>query len=115
MGQGQLRHGGGRRAGGIAHGDTGGFGVGHIDVVDAHTGPDNELQPGALGLFDVGGANFGGAANDHRVELPQGRAQLVRLIELFHDFMTVCPQLGYGLLIHTVGYENPHHGVILRF
>lgn len=75
MGQGQLRHGGRRRAGGIAHGNAGGFGVGHIDVVDADTGPDDELQSGTLGLFNVWGANFGGAANDDRVKLPQGSAR----------------------------------------
>ena len=73
------------------------------DVVHAHPGPDDELQLPAPGGVDLGLFDFGGGADDDGVEVPQGGAQGVRLVELFRHLVPVLPELRHGGGVHAVG------------
>ena len=87
MAHGQLRDGLGGSLRGVLHGDAVFLGILHVDVVDADAAADDELQLAALGLIDVVRADLGLGADDDRVKLAQGRAQLIRLVELLDDLM----------------------------
>ena len=68
------------------------------------------LQLAVVGLdfVDMVGADLGLGADDDAVEIAQGLAQLVGLIELRNDLVALLLQLGHGLLVHTVGNEYSH-------
>ena len=61
----QLRHGAGGGLGGILHGEAAALRVGYVDVVH------DQLQPAALSGIQLGSAELGGAADHHRVKVPQ--------------------------------------------
>ena len=105
---GQLRHGLGGCLGGVLHGDAVGLGVLHVDVVHTHAAADDELQLASLGLVDVVGANLGLGADDHGIEITQGLAQLIRLVELLHHLVAHVAQLRHRGLVHTVSNQNTH-------
>ena len=98
----------GGSVGGVLHGDAVFLGILDVDVVNADTAADDQLQLAALCLVDVVGTNLGSAADDHAVEITQSCAQLLGSIELLHDLVTHFHQLGNALLIHTVGNKNTH-------
>ena len=54
------------------------------------------------------GANLGLGTDDDGVEILQGGAQLIRLIELLNDLVTHLTELRHGGLIHAVGNQNTH-------
>ena len=108
MAHGQLRHGLGGRLGGVLHGDAVGLGVLYVDVVHTHAAADDELQLAALGLVDVVGADLGLGADHHHVEITQGLAQLIRLVELLHHLVAHVAQLRHRGLVHTVSNQNTH-------
>jgi hypothetical protein len=98
--------GGGLR--GVLHGDAGRLGVFDVDVVHADAAADDELELAALGLVDVVGADLGLGADDDDVEVAQGLAQLIRLIELLDDLVSGGAQRLHCGLVHTVGNQNTH-------
>ena len=106
QGQSQLRHRVGGRAGRVLHLDAVGLRVFHGDVVHADAGPDDELQAAVLGGVDLGLLDLGGAADDDHVKIPQGRAQLIGLIKLLHDFESVPAELFHRAGIHAVSDQN---------
>ena len=110
---GQLGHGLRGSLGGVLHGDAVGLGVLHVDVVHAHAAADDQLQIAALGLVNVVGANLGLGADDHHVEITQGLAQLIGLIELLDDLVAHLAQLRHRGLIHTVSNQNTHGNYLL--
>ena len=112
---GQLRHGLGGRPGGVFHGDAIGLGVLHVDVIHAYAAADDQLQLAALGLVDVVGADLGLGANHHHVEIAQGLAQLIRLVELLHHLVTHLAQLRHRGLVHTVSNQNTHGNILLYY
>ena len=102
MAHGQLGHGIAGRLGGVLDGDAGLLGVLDVDVVHAHAAADDELEPAALGLVNVVGADLGGAADHDGVEVPQGRAQLLGGVEALHHLVAVGLELCQGGLVHPV-------------
>ena len=103
--------GGGLR--GVLHLDAVVLGVLHVDVVEADTGADDALEAAALGLVDLLGAQLGLGANDGDVEVAQGLAQLVGLVELLNELVTHRANLLDRALIHTVGNKNTHFNFLL--
>ena len=97
----------------LLHGDAVRLGVLDVDVVHTHAAADDQLQLAALGLVDVVGADLGLGADHHRVEIPQGRAQLIRLVELLHHLVAHLAQLRHGGLVHTVSNQNTHSNILL--
>ena len=114
MAHGQLRHRLGGGTGGVADGDAVLLGVLDVDVVHTHAATDDELQFTALGLVDVVGTDLGLGADHHGVKVPQGGAQLIRLIELLHHLVAQLTQLRHGGLVHTVCNKNTHSNILLR-
>ncbi|MPM62943.1 hypothetical protein SDC9_109821 [bioreactor metagenome] len=106
---GQLGHGVGGGPGRVLHLNARLFRVFHGDVVHADAGPDDELQTAALGGIDLRLLDFGGAADDHNIKIPQSRTQLVGLIKLLDDLKAVQPQLLHCAGIHTVCNQNSHN------
>ena len=98
---------------GVLDGDAVCLGILHVDVVDADAAADDELELAALRLVDVVGADLGLGADDDRVELAQGCAQLIGLIELLNDLVPQLAQLRHCLLVHTISYENTHDKISL--
>ena len=113
MAHSQLCNGLGGGLRGVLDGDAVGFRILDIDVVDADAAADDELQLAALGLVDVVGADLGLGADDDCVKLTQGRAQLIRLIELLDDLVACLAQLRHGGLVHSISYENTHDKISL--
>ena len=105
---GQLGNGLGGGTGGVLHGDAAGLGVLDVDIVHAHAAADDELELAGLGLVDVVGANLGLGTDDDGVEILQGGAQLIGLIELLNDLVTHLTELRHGGLIHAVGNQYTH-------
>ena len=105
---GEFGNGFGRSLGGVLHVNAGGLGIVNVDVVNADTTADDELELAALGFIDLSGANLSLGANDDDVEIAQGLAEFGGLIELLNDFVTQLDQLGHGGLIHTVSNKNTH-------
>ena len=112
---GQLRHGLGGRPGGVFHGDAIGLGVLHVDVIHAYAAADDQLQLAALGLVDVVGADLSLGADHHHVEITQGLAQLIRLVELLHHLVAHLAQLRHRGLVHTVSNQNTHGNILLYY
>ena len=110
-----IRHGLGGRLGGVFHGDAIGLGVLHVDVIHAYAAADDQLQLAALGLVDVVGADLGLGADHHHVEITQGLAQLIRLVELLHHLVTHLAQLRHRGLVHTVSNQNTHGNILLCY
>ena len=108
MAHGQLGYGLGGSSGGVLHIDAVLLGIVHIDVVHTHAAADDELQLAALGLVNVLSADLGLGADHRHIEVPQGLAQLLGLIELLNDLVTHFAQLRHGALVHTVGNQNTH-------
>ena len=102
-------------AGGVFHGDAIGLGVLHVDVIHAYAAADDQLQLAALGLVDVVGADLGLGADHHHVEITQGLAQLIRLVELLHHLVTHLAQLRHRGLVHTVSNQNTHGNILLCY
>ena len=113
MTHGQLGHGLGGSAGGVLHGDAVLLGILHVDVVHTHAAADDHLQLAALGSVNVLLADLGLGADHGHVEIPQGLAQLIGLIELLHYLMAMLPQLRHSGLIHTVSNQNTHRNNLL--
>ena len=109
MTHGQLGHGLGGGAGGVLHGDAAGLSILDVNIVNAHATADDELELAALGLVNVVGADLGLGADDHSVEILQGGAQLIGLIELLDHLVAHFTQLRHSGLIHTVGNQNTHN------
>ncbi len=110
----QLRHGLGGGAGGVADGNAVLLGVLDVNVVNAHAAADDQLELAALGLVDLCRADLGLGADHHGVEVTQGSAQLVGLVELLDDLVTQLAQLRHRGLIHTVSNKNTHGNNLLR-
>ena len=104
--------GGGLR--GVLHLDAVVLGVLHVDVVEADTGADDALEAAALGLVDLLGAQLGLGANDGDIEVAQGLAKLVGLVELLNELVTHRANLLDRALIHTVGNKNTHNEILLK-
>ena len=109
MTHGQLGHGLGGGTGGVLHGDAAGLGILDVNIVNAHAAADDELELAGLGLVNVVGADLGLGADDHGVEILQGGAQLIGLIELLDHLVAHFTQLRHSGLIHTVGNQNTHN------
>ena len=113
MAHGQLCDGLGGSLRGVLDSDAVGLGILHVDVVNADTAADDELQLAALGLVDVVRADLGLGANDDCVKLTQGRAQFFRSIELLDDLVACLTQLRHCGLVHSISYENTHDKISL--
>ena len=74
---GQLRHGFCGCTRRIAHGNTAGPGVVHIDVVHTDAAPDHQLQPPGSGFVQMGPADLRLRSDHHRIKAAQCRAQAV--------------------------------------
>ena len=98
---------------GVLDSDAVGLGILHVDVVNADTAADDELQLAALGLVDVVRADLGLGADDDCVKLTQGRAQLFGSIELLDDLVACLTQLRHCGLVHSISYENTHDKISL--
>ena len=109
MTHGQFGHGLGGGTGGVLHGDAAGLGILDVNIVNAHATADDELELAGLGLVNVVGADLGLGADDHSVEILQGGAQLIGLIELLDHLVAHFTQLRHSGLIHTVGNQNTHN------
>ena len=106
QGQSQFRHRVGGGAGRVLHLDAVFLCVFDCDVVYTDAGPDDELQAAACGGVDLRLLDLGGAADDNHVEVPQGCAQLIGLIELLDDFISILAQLFHCASIHPIGNQN---------
>ena len=113
MAQRQLGNRFARSLRGVLHGDAVGLGILHVDVVNADTAADDQLQLAALGLVDVVRADLGLGADDDCVKLTQGRAQLFGSIELLDDLVACLTQLRHCGLVHSISYENTHDKISL--
>ena len=98
---------------GVLDGDAVGLCILDIDVVNADTAADDQLQLAALGFIDVVRANLGLGANDDCVKLTQGCAQFFRSIELLDDLVACLAQLRHCGLVHSISYENTHDKISL--
>ena len=69
-------------------------------------GADDQLQVAALGGVDLRLLDLGGGADDDGVKITQSGAQLIGLIELLNDLVTVLAQLCHCAGFHTVSNQN---------
>ena len=106
MAHGQLCHRLGGGAGGILHVDAVGLGIVHVDVVHTHAAADDQLQLAALGRINVLLADLGLGADHGHIKPAQGLAQLIGLIELLDDFISILAQLFHCASIHPIGNQN---------